>query len=318
MKKHRKEEQPQDDEAVGLDRRIEKLESRRESREERRAAGELKSQRARGWTEKLLTRTMSGVIYVVIIVACFLLGIWPTAALVAAMSWLCCSEFFRICRMGGRRPNEICGLTIALAYPVVAAFFGRSMLVLVTFVLLLWAGAIYVFSPRANISDVAVTAFGPIYTSLMLTCLVLVRASNPGMQGAYLCLLVMGSIWAEDSMAYLVGSTLGKHKMAPRISPNKSWEGFFGGIVGALIVWCVGAFFHVGGLTWPIAIVCGVLESTVGVLGDLFESRIKRGVGVKDSGNILPGHGGMLDRTDSVIFGGAVAFMVLLIGGIII
>ena len=103
----------------------------------------------------------------------------------------------------------------------------------------------------------------------------------------------------------------------PRISPNKSWEGFAGGIVGCVIAWCIGAVLHVCGLTWPLAILCGVVESIIAVFGDLFESRIKRGVGVKDSGSILPGHGGLLDRTDSMLFGGFVCYFLLLLGGIL-
>lgn len=311
------ERKPGEQKAVGLDRSIERLESRRASKEEQRVAGELKGQRVRGWTEKLLTRTLSGVVYVVVIIACLCAGIIPTAVLMSAMGWLCCSEFFRICRMAGRRPNEILGLAAAFAYPLASVLFGQEFLVVITVALVIVACIWYVFNPRANIADVAVSLFGPIYTSLTLSFISLTRASGPGLGGALLALLVIGSIWIEDSAAYLVGSSIGKHKMAPRISPNKSWEGFFGGIVGSLVVWCIGAFFHVSGISWMLAIVCGFSESVVAVLGDLFESRLKRGVGVKDSGNLLPGHGGLLDRTDSMIFGGTIAFFILHFGGLL-
>ena len=307
----------EEDGPVGLDRGIERLENRRASKEEQRDAGELKGQRVRGWTEKLLTRTLSGVVYVVVIIACLFAGRYPTAVLMSAMGWLCCSEFFRICRMAGRRPNEIIGLAAAFAYPVLAVLVGKDMLIAVTCALVLLVSIWYVFNPRASIADVATSAFGPIYTSLTLACIALVRNSDKGIEGALLALLVIGSMWAEDSLAYMVGSAIGTHKMAPRISPNKSWEGFYGGLIGAVGVWCVGAAFHVGGITWPIAIACGLAEGVVAVLGDLFESRIKRGVGVKDSGNLLPGHGGLLDRTDSMIFGGTVAYFILLFGGIL-
>ncbi len=317
MKKKHEEERPDEDIARGIDRGIEKLESRRDSKEDQRYAGELKGQRARGALEKLLTRALSGVIYVVIIVGCFFGGVIPTALLVAAMGWVCCSEFFRITRMAGRSPNEIFGLAAALMYPLLSVYWGVKWLVAVTVLLLMVTASWYVMNPRANISDVAVTLLGPLYTSCMLTSLSLIRASNPGIEGAFLTLIVMGSIWAEDSLAYLVGSSIGRHKMAPRTSPNKSWEGFVGGLVGAIAVWCVGAFFHVGGLTWSVALICGAFEGVIAVIGDLFESRIKRGVGVKDSGNLLPGHGGLLDRTDSVLFGGMVAFFILHLGGVL-
>ncbi|MDO4538659.1 MAG: phosphatidate cytidylyltransferase [Coriobacteriales bacterium] len=304
-------------EPVGLDRGIERLESRRDSKEARRMAGTLKGQKVRGWTEKLLTRTLTGVVYVLLIIGCFFWGVIPTAALMSAMAWLCCSEFFRICRMAGRMPNEICGLTFALAFPWVGVLFNMRYLFIGICSLLMWAAIWYVFNPRVNISDVAVTVFGPFYTSCTLACLAMVRASYTGMDGALLALLVIGAMWAEDSFAYLIGSSLGRHKMAPRISPKKSWEGFYGGLVGSIAVWCVGAAFHICGITWPLAIAIGVIEGLLAVMGDLFESRIKRGVGVKDSGNILPGHGGLLDRTDSVLFGSVVAYFLLLLGGIL-
>lgn len=310
----KKDDQP---EVVGIERGIEKLESRRDSKEERRVAGTLKGQRVRGWTEKLLTRTMSGVVYVVVIIACLYWGVLPTAVLMSAMGWLCCSEFFRICRMAGRRPHEIAGLTAAIAYPLVATAWGPGLLIAVTLPLLLAAATWYVINPRANIADVAVSVLGPVYTSLPLACIALIRASDPGIGGAALALVVIAAIWAEDSLAYLVGSSLGRHKMAPRISPNKSWEGFYGGIAGSLLAWGIAAALHVGGISIGLAMACAVVEAIVAVIGDLFESRIKRGVGVKDSGNILPGHGGLLDRTDSLLFGSVVIYFILLMGGIL-
>ncbi|MDO4798221.1 MAG: phosphatidate cytidylyltransferase [Coriobacteriales bacterium] len=315
----KKKARQRDDEkvSVGLDRGIDKLEDRRDSREERRLAGELKGQRVRGWTEKLLTRTMSGAVYVLVIIACLFLGVLPTAALMAAMGWLCCSEFFRICRMAGRTPNEIVGLTAAIAYPLVATIYGLNVLLAITCLLVLLVAMWYVFSPRANIADVAVSVFGPIYTSMPLSCIAMVRASDAGFTGAWLALFVIAALWLEDSFAYLIGSSLGSHKMAPRISPNKSWEGFYGGFLGCILVWSIAAIFHVGGITWPIAIACALLEGFFAVMGDLFESRIKRGVGVKDSGNLMPGHGGLLDRADSMLFGGVIAYFVLLLGGLL-
>jgi phosphatidate cytidylyltransferase len=188
---------------------------------------------------------------------------------------------------------------------------------LATMVLILALAVWYVAVPRVTISDVALTAFAAIYCGFSFSSVSLIRACDPGNEGALLAFGVMGSIWLNDTFAYFVGSRFGSHKLAPRISPNKSWEGFFGGLVGCLIIWCVGAAFHVCGLSWPLAIICGLCEGVVSVMGDLFESRVKRGVGVKDSGNLLPGHGGLLDRMDSVLFGGTVAYFILLLGGIL-
>jgi len=303
--------------SVGLDRQVDKLEARRAAKEGQRAAGKLAGQRARGATEKLLTRTTSGAIYALLIVACLFIGPFTTTLLVVCMAWLCCSEFFRMTRMGGRMPNEIYGLTAAILFPLAAYFRGVAGLAVVLLLFLVAIAAWYVATPRAGIGDVAVSVFGPIYTSFAFSAIVLVRVSDKGIHGALLTLGVMLSLWANDAVAYLVGSRIGSHKLAPRISPNKSWEGFWAGLVGSVAVWVVLALAGVANIGVPLAAVVGLVVGIVGVVGDLFESRIKRGVGVKDSGNLIPGHGGLLDRSDSLLFGSIAAYILLLFGGIL-
>lgn len=301
----------------GLDGLYQRLEAHRSSTEADRYEGKLRGQKARGWTEKLLNRTTSGAIYVVVILACLSAGRNVTAILVAAMAWCCCSELLRMTRMVGRMPNEIFALGAALAYPLAIRVWGLPAGVYCTFLLLAFIAGWYVLTPRAGMADVSITVFCPIYTSLALSCVVLIRDSDPGWPGMLMTLATMGSMWANDATAYFVGSRFGRHKMAPRISPNKSWEGFFGGMVGSVLVWLIAAGLRIQGIGFPLAIVCGLLVGVAGVFGDLFESRIKRGVGVKDSGNLIPGHGGMLDRSDSLIFGGLVAYIILHVGGIL-
>ncbi len=302
---------------TGLERPIDLLENRRASKEEARAAGDLKGQRARSSAERLLTRTTSGAIYAIVTLVCLFVGPLTTTVLIAAEAWLCCSEFFRICRMGGRMPNETIGLAAALLFPVAAYANGLLALTLVIFVLLMTSACWYVFTPRASIADVAVTAFGPLYTSLAFSSIVLVRSYDAGLSGALVTLGIMFSIWGNDAMAYFVGSAIGAHKLAPRISPSKSVEGFFGGIVGSVIVWVIMALFLVPDLDLALAVACGLVVGIASVVGDLFESRLKRGVGVKDSGNLIPGHGGLLDRSDSMLFGGTAAYFLLLFGGVL-
>ncbi len=304
-------------EGTGLERQIDFLEGRRASKEDARAAGDLKGQKARSSAEKLLTRTTSGAIYAILTLVCLFVGPITTTVLIAAEAWLCCSEFFRICRMGGRMPNETIGLAAALFFPPAAWWGGLLALTLVIFVLLMACACWYVFTPRANVADVAVTAFGPLYTSLAFSSIVLVRSHDAGLTGALITLAIMFSIWGNDAMAYFVGSAIGSHKLAPRISPSKSVEGFFGGVAGSVIVWVVMAVFLVPTLDVPLSIACGVVVGFAAVIGDLFESRLKRGVGVKDSGNLIPGHGGLLDRSDSMLFGGMAAYFLLLFGGIL-
>lgn len=303
--------------SVGLDRQVDKLEARRAAKEGQRAAGKLAGQRARGATEKLLTRTTSGAIYALLIVACLFIGPFTTTLLVVCMAWLCCSEFFRMTRMGGRMPNEIYGLTAAILFPLAAYFRGVAGLAVVLLLFLVAIAAWYVATPCAGIGDVAVSVFGPIYTSFAFSAIVLVRVSDKGVHGALLTLGVMLSLWANDAVAYIVGSRIGSHKLAPRISPNKSWEGFWAGLVGSVAVWVVLALAGVANIGVPLAAVIGLVVGIVGVVGDLFESRIKRGVGVKDSGNLIPGHGGLLDRSDSLLFGSIAAYILLLFGGIL-
>ncbi len=303
--------------SVGLDRQVDRLEARRAAKEGQRAAGELRGQRARGTAEKLLTRTMSGAIYALVVLACLFIGPFTTTLLVAAMAWLCCSEFFRICRMGGRMPNEVMGLAAAAAFPIAAYFQGPAGLAIVLLVLLVCIACWYVATPRANIADVAVTVFGPVYTGFAFSAIPLIRLSDRGVHEGLLTFGVMGSLWANDAVAYLVGSRIGAHKLAPRISPKKSWEGFWAGLIGSAIVWVVLAFVAVPALNPLLAAFVGVVVGIVGVIGDLFESRIKRGAGVKDSGNLIPGHGGLLDRSDSLLFGAVAAYMILHFGGIL-
>jgi phosphatidate cytidylyltransferase len=308
---------PTQSKSKGIDRLVDRMESRRDRLSDQFQSNQLRGQKARGAFEKLITRSVYGALYAIITAGCLFAGRTPTAVVVALMAWLCCSEFFRMCRMAGRMPNEVIGLTAAVLFPAFARFFYLRAMVFVIFLLLISVGVWYVLTPRANIADVAITVFGPIYTSLTFSCVVLIRNSDPGMNGAMLTLGVMLSIWANDSVAYLVGSRIGVHKMAPRISPKKSWEGFWAGLVGSIIVWVIIGVVHLDSISLPLAIIIGIVEGFMSVVGDLFESRIKRGVGVKDSGNIMPGHGGLLDRSDSMIFGSMVAYVLLVIGGVI-
>ncbi|WP_270847977.1 phosphatidate cytidylyltransferase [Candidatus Collinsella stercoripullorum] len=264
----------------------------------------------------LIVRAGFGLIYVGLFIACLLLGTLPTALFCAAMSWLCCFEFFRMMRLDGKVPNELLGLAASVLFPL-SALVDAVWLTGLMFVLVLSLGLWYVFSPRARIADVAVTGFGPLYTGYMLSSIVLLRDAVPGAAGALLAIGVCASLWVSDSFAYLVGSRLGRHKMVPKISPNKSWEGFAGGIVGSVAVWLILEATGWYAFDVPFAVLCGVAVGVLGVFGDLIESRIKRGVGVKDSGNLIPGHGGMLDRSDSLIFGCITAYLILRIGGIV-
>ena len=278
--------------------------------------GSSSGKKAGGSLHGLLVRTGFGLIYAALFIACLALGTIPTAIFIAAMSWLCCFEFYRMMRLDGKVPNELLGLAAAILFPL-SALGDAVLLTVLLFVMVLSLGLWYVFSPRTRIADIAVTAFGSLYTGYMMSPIVLLRDALPGFPGALLSIGVCASLWVSDSFAYLVGSRIGKHKMVPKISPNKSWEGFVGGLLGSVIIWLI--LWATGLYRFDIvfAVLTGIAVSVLGVFGDLIESRIKRGVGVKDSGNLIPGHGGMLDRSDSLIFGCITAYLILKIGGIL-
>lgn len=264
----------------------------------------------------LVTRVISGLVYVGLFIGSILFGSISTAVFVALISVLSSHEFFQMVKRDGKVPNELLGDVVAFLFPI-AALGESTYLSALIFLLILAVGLWYVYSPRTRIADVAATLMGPLYTGFMLSAIVLLRDAVPGFPGALLTVGVCASLWVSDSFAYLVGRAIGRHKMAPRISPNKTWEGFVGGIAGSIIVWLI--LFATGFYRLNIffALGCGIAVAILGVFGDLIESRLKRGVGVKDSGNLIPGHGGMLDRCDSLIFGCITAELILVIGGVL-
>jgi phosphatidate cytidylyltransferase len=154
------------------------------------------------------------------------------------------------------------------------------------------------------------TMLGVVWVAGGLAALVLVRDAE---RGRLALLTVLLTVWADDTAAYFVGRAVGRHRMAPTLSPKKSWEGFVAGTVAAIAV----AFFALYQdrdtylSVWE-AVVLGAAVAVAAVLGDLFESAVKRDAAVKDSGRLLGGHGGFLDRLDSLLFAAPAAYAVLL------
>jgi phosphatidate cytidylyltransferase len=162
--------------------------------------------------------------------------------------------------------------------------------------------------PSATAS-ISLTLLGVVWVGGGLGCLMLLRAIPD--DGRLVVFTVLIAVFADDTAAYFVGRTIGRHKMAPRISPGKSWEGFVGGTVAAMAV-AFFAMYDQGYLTDLEALALGATVAFSSTLGDLFESAIKRDLGVKDSGRVLAGHGGMLDRIDSILWAGPAAFYLVL------
>jgi len=161
-------------------------------------------------------------------------------------------------------------------------------------------------------TDFGVTVAGYMYLGWLGAYFVDLRFLE---EGVWWFFLVLGSVWLADSFAYFIGSGFGKHLLCPRLSPKKTWEGYWGGVVlGTLgTVGLTYLFTALGGpaLPWWKAVILGGVLSLLTTLGDLGESMLKRFAGVKDSGSIMPGHGGFLDRIDSWLWGVAIGYYLI-------
>jgi phosphatidate cytidylyltransferase len=156
-------------------------------------------------------------------------------------------------------------------------------------------------TPEKMLQDVMATLFPLLLVGLCLSYLVGLRGM-PADDGQDLLILLFLCVIGADSFAYYFGSLFGRHKMAPVLSPKKSWEGAAAGLVGSVIAALIGHFWFYQRLPLGHAIVLGLTLAVAGMIGDLSASMLKRATGVKNSSELLPGHGGMFDRTDSLIY----------------
>ena len=262
-------------------------------------------------------RFRTGFVHIVVSVVCVLASEWTTLALLVAMAGITAGEFYYMLRQDAKLPNEMLGIIAAMLYPVSVFFLGLDGALYVSLALLLALIVWYVFWMRARVPDVGVSFFGAAYCGMLLSGIIVVREALPAPWGGVLVLGILLSVWANDSFAYLVGSRFGKHKLAPRTSPKKSWEGFFAGLAGSAVFWCLMTLVPGVTMSVPQAILFGLASGLMGVLGDLAESRIKRNSGFKDSGTIMPGHGGLLDRCDSLFLVAVTSAILLVAGGCI-
>lgn len=263
--------------------------------------------------QSLLRRGLTGAAYGAVVLAALWAGTLATGVVFGVMAGFAAAEFYAMERREARLPNEVFGVAAAVAMPIAAALWGLPGLSALVTVLVAASLVWHVLFPRVRTADTAETVFGAVYTGFLLAYLALIRQFEHGL---VLGAAVVVSVWAADMGAYFIGSMLGRHKMAPHISPKKSWEGFLGGAVLCVAVWAIVPLLPQTPLTWPIALFTGVAVAISSVIGDLAESRIKREAGVKDSGTSLPGHGGFLDRLDSLILVCLVAYWVMWWGGI--
>lgn len=261
----------------------------------------------------LLRRVITAAAYGAVVLGALWWGALPTGIVFGVMAGFAAAEFYAMVRREDRLPNELFGVAAAVAMPIGAALMGLSGLMAVVTALvaasLLW----HTIFIRVTTADTAETVFGAVYTGFLLAYLVLIRSYEAGL---VLSVAVVLSVWVNDVAAYFVGSLVGRHKLAPHISPKKSWEGFAAGAIACVAIWAALPLVPGVDIPEPLLLLTGVAVALSSVVGDLAESRMKREAGVKDSGNSLPGHGGFLDRLDSLILVCLVAYWVLWWGGV--
>jgi phosphatidate cytidylyltransferase len=281
--------------------------------------------------KNFLVRTASGAVLLGIVLAAIFSGVWGYGALLLFITVVGVWEFYGLARAKGSEPQRCMGVLMSIALffagfvPSLHIYgeidnrelLGNGLSILMLFAMLLVITfVIEVFRNRQTpIYNIATTIMGALYVALPMGILLFV----PSMMNAFICrgdgwtpwvfLFYLLLVWGNDVFAYLVGVTMGKHRMCERLSPKKSWEGFVGGIAGSVAVGAIGA--SVLGGSYGVWIGLAVVVALSSVVGDLIESMFKRDAKVKDSGSIMPGHGGILDRFDALIISAPFALIYL-------
>ena len=279
--------------------------------------------------KNLMVRTLSGLVLVAVFVGAVLGSQWSFGALLLLILVGGQTEFYKLARETGLSPQRWMGLAVgvllfALNFIVFRQFSrsvtdeaGGAVLYLLLYIGLLLPTLFVceLFRRSATpLANLGATLLGVLYVAVPLSLLLYVPVlAGDGVWRPETVLCYIFIIWANDVFAYLVGMTFGRHRLCERLSPKKSWEGFFGGLAGAVATGLAAAYaldanyWVWGGLA--------LVASLSGVAGDLVESMFKREAGVKDSGQVIPGHGGVLDRFDALLLSAPYVFLSLLLVG---
>jgi phosphatidate cytidylyltransferase len=207
------------------------------------------------------------------------------------------------------RLGLVLGVLVALGFYRHDLIDGSTLIVAMVLMILLFH-LFFSGNLASSLVDSSVVLFGLAYVGWFLGHLILIRGFDDGGRAIFFLFLVT---WAGDTGAYYVGTAIGRHKLSPRVSPNKTLEGAVGGAVMSAIAALVARAWFFPALNRQECLVLGVVLGVLGQLGDLAESMFKRGAGVKDSGDIVPAHGGLLDRVDSLIFTAPVFYYYLVL-----
>lgn len=252
------------------------------------------------------TRLISGIVLVLIALAVIITGGPVLAGTLLIISEIGLFELYRVLNVQDQKvsPLALVGYLGTFFYYGIVFFGGSAYTMTGILAILILCMTVYVFTyPRYRSGQVTGAFFGVLYVAVMLSCIYELRTLE---QGAFLVWLIFLGSWGCDTCAYCVGKLIGKHKMAPKLSPKKSIEGAVGGVVGAGLLGAVYGFAIAGKMGGSdhivsFAVICAA-GGLISMVGDLAASAIKRNHDIKDYGKLIPGHGGILDRFDSVIF----------------
>ena len=278
--------------------------------------------------KNLTVRTLSGAVLAAVLFGATFISGYGYVLLLAVVATVGVWEFYNLCEGCGYKPQRYLGTALALTvYTFAALAFVEVVMggccwntsvvwiVLALIPLLMFSGFVLELFRNYEhpIANVGVTLMGAVYVALPVSAMLAVPQLLSG-QGEWLpwyavCYILI--IWANDVFAYIVGMTLGCHRMCERISPKKSWEGFVGGVVAAVGFATLFGYLLDGNVVVWAGL--GAVIAITGVAGDFVESLFKRSAGVKDSGAIMPGHGGMLDRFDALLISAPFAFIYLIL-----
>ena len=262
-----------------------------------------------------MQRVITGIIIAILILVLLVLGGWWLRIALLAVSLLGLYEFFRAFNKNSKKisPVHFAAYIFAFAHFLIVIDHGqeRIFLVLALFILTVIALTV-VFYQKIDINDCLVTIGSFFYVPLLLSFIYIVQAHDLFIAG-----LIFVSASACDIFAYLVGRRWGRHKLTGTPSSGKSWEGCIGGVVGAALIGLLYSFvvLHFTNVSHPILVYAALIAAMGAIFsqfGDLFASAIKRSVGIKDFGSLLPGHGGVLDRFDSILVSAPMVYIMMI------
>jgi len=259
-----------------------------------------------------LTRVLTAVVVLPFLIASILIPWlkWLFVAMAGAAMALGLFEFYVLSKRLQLKPDTSAGFLGAIGIFVVSLYFGDiavNLLLTQLVLIVLTAGVLIAAALRGTdfekmIASAGATLLGVLYIALLGSHLLSIRMGFTQLLSAHLLSFFFLILMGADAGAYYTGRAIGKHKLAPKISPGKTWEGVFGGLVAALAMAAVSHYWFFRELPLKWALPLALVMTIVGILGDLTESALKRGAGAKDAANLLPGHGGILDRLDSLLF----------------